>query len=345
MRNNREFEPMDFDMSYTSKEISLWDRMVFLNISISVNRLNYFKTLTMIFFLIIFVNQVIGQTEKTSRLFFISDCQAPLFSEKIVGKTYRNSEATSRLFDDIGKQLPTNLFILGDITGAGSQNHLWKPIDEAIQKLRHQNVAVHALLGNHEYFFNSKKAIDNYRVRFPSDALNGYCIRAGYIGVVMLNSNFDRLSTEEANLQQKWYMSVMDSLDNDPSIKAVLICTHYSPFTNSKVVCPSRTVQNCFLPRFFASQKTKLFLSGHSHNLEYFAKDKKHFLVTGGGGGMAQSLYADKKQRFTNLIDWSEKPIYFYIGVEYKHNSLFLSAFGFQKDFKKIEKYDIGIIE
>jgi predicted MPP superfamily phosphohydrolase len=345
MRSNREFELMDFDISYTSKWIPLWGGIVFLNISLSVVRLNYFKILTMIFFLIIFANKAIGQTEKTSRLFFISDCQAPLFVEKMVGKTYRNGEATSRLFDDIEKKSPANLFILGDITGAGSQNHLWKPVDEAIQKLRQQNVAVHALLGNHEYFFNSKKAIDNYRKRFPTDALNGYCIRTGNMGVVMLNSNFDRLSTVEANLQQKWYLSVMDSLDNDPSIKAVLICTHHSPFTNSKVVSPSLTVQNCFLPRFFASQKTKLFLSGHSHNLEYFTKDKKHFLVTGGGGGIAQPLYTDKKQRFTNLIDWSEKPLYFYIVVEYKHNSLVMKAYGFKKDFKKIEKYDIGSIE
>ena len=78
----------------------------------------------------------------------------------------------------------------------------------------------------------------------------------------------------------------MDSLDSNPGIKMILLCSHHPPYTNSKIVKPSKEVVKYFLPRFFESTKSRLYISGHSHNLEFFEKgNKKYFLVIGGGGG------------------------------------------------------------
>ena len=263
-----------------------------------------------IFFILSFLIQfsVVAQNNDTLKIFFISDCQAPLNVEKIRFSSNRNQEATKLLFDNIARQKPANLFMLGDITGAGSTDKKWKSVDSFIENLRKNSTSIYAIPGNHEYVYRAKKGIENFNKRFPHST-SGYMTKIGDIGIVLLNSNFNRLSSEENLKQKEQFMQVMDSLDNNPKIKTIILCSHHSPFTNSKVVAPNSAIQKEYLPRFFASTKSKLYISGHSHNLEYFNFQDRRFLVIGGGGGLKQPLKTGTQQEYSDLINQKDKPL------------------------------------
>ena len=83
------------------------------------------------------------------------------------------------------------------------------------------------------------------------------------------------------------------------------------------------------------------FISGHSHNLEYFDTPGKHFLVIGGGGGIAQPLFSFDQQRPKDMLNQDDKPLYFYLIIEKNGNSLKLIAKGFKRDFGFFE-FDSG---
>jgi predicted phosphodiesterase len=120
----------------------------------------------------------------------------------------------------------------------------------------------------------------------------------------------------------------MDSLENDSNIKIIIVCTHHSPYTNSSVVSPSKDVTNYFVPKFIQNTKAKLFISGHSHNLEYFNIEGKYFIVIG-GGGLKQNLRTDKKQRYNDLIKQEDKLRFFYLSVTRQEQQLLLEIYGF----------------
>jgi hypothetical protein len=165
------------------------------------------------------------------------------------------------------------------------------------------------------------------------------------MAVIMLNSNFSKLSALEFQRQQLWYKATMDSLDKDDAIKAIVVCTHHAPYSNSKIVGSSKAVVLNFIPLFMNSPKARLFISGHSHNLEYFKMaPNKHFMVIGGGGGLTQPLWSFEKQLYPDVIPQDKKPLYFYFILERKGNYITLSTRGLQKDFGSVRMFPVGII-
>lgn len=301
-------------------------------------------------FLIILVVQLINSNcgfsqadSNQHRIYFISDVQAPMWVEKIIGKPYRNEEARDSLFKDLVIQHPENLFLLGDLSMRGSKKTAWKPLDTLLYSLKKLNTSVYAIPGNHEYMGKSA-GMKMFKQRFKTQWLNGYYITLDSITIVMLNSNFKAIDKKELSKQLAWYKSVMDSLETNQSVKAIIVCTHHAPYSNSKVVGSSKPVQEMILPAFEKSQKSKLFISGHSHNLEYFYNNAgKHFLVIGGGGGIAQPLKNEDKRENHDLINQNEKPLYFYLIIEKNCSTLKLIAKGFKRDFSFFES-EIGVI-
>lgn len=280
---------------------------------------------------------------KAAKNYLISDVQEPMSVEKIISKPYRNEEARDSLFADILRQRPDNLFLLGDLSSKGSKEKAWVPLDTFTNSLKKMSTSVYAIPGNHEYFGKSE-GIREFTNRFPAQWLHGYLVNFDSVVMVMLNSNFKHLGSNELSKQLTWYKSVMDSLDADPGIKAIIVCTHHAPYSNSKVVGSSKSVADLIVPIFGKSKKSKLFISGHSHNLEYFSDSiGKHFLVIGGGGGIAQPLIPMKKRIHHDLLQQDLKPLYFYLVVEKSNNHLRLIAKGFKKDFIFFES-EIGMI-
>jgi hypothetical protein len=279
------------------------------------------------------------------RLYFISDVQEPLPAEKIILKAYRNEEARDSLFADLIFNHPGNLFLLGDLVSRGSVEKAWLPLDNFLCLLKGANTSTYAIPGNHEYMGRSSNGIKMFVKRFPEKWLSGYTVDIDSIAVVMLNSSFTDISEIGLSKQLIWYKSEMESLDRDPAVKIIIVCTHHAPFSNSRIVGSSKPVEDLIVPAFEKSKKSKLFISGHSHNLEYFSESTgKHFLVIGGGGGIEQPLISVRKREYFDLIDQDLKPLYFYLIIEKKGNSLNLIARGFKKDFRFFD-LDIGSIK
>jgi predicted MPP superfamily phosphohydrolase len=276
------------------------------------------------------------QSEKTdsNAVFFLSDCQQPLFVEKLSLRAYRNEEGRDSLFFDIIRQRPRCLFLLGDLTAAGSKRKKWQPINAFLFTLRKDNCSVYAIPGNHEYMVNAKKGIKNFIKSFGRQQTLGYCVKRGSLAIVMLNSNFNHIPSADFNWQQNWYLAEMDSLDKDSTIKSILIGTHHPPYTNSSAVGPSKRVEQDFVPRFEKSPKARLFLSGHSHNLEYFnSSSGKQYMVIGGGGGLAQPLLPEDKRWYIDQLPQIKKPLFFYIIITVGGESLSIEIRGLDKNF------------
>jgi len=308
----------------------------------SINKNTYINSYTVILkFILLFFTIDCGFSQivqNDHRIYFISDTQEPLLVEKMVSKYYRNEEARDSLFSDIIRHHPENIFMLGDLTSMGSDEEAWAPFDTFIHLLSKINTNIYAIPGNHEYFMNSSIGMKMFTQRFPKLWLHGYCIKTDSIAIIMLNSNFDKISESELSKQLLWYKTSIDSLDNDPKVKTIIVCTHHAPYSNSKAVGSSEGVADLIVPLFKNSRKARLFISGHSHNLEYFADSfGKHFLVIGGGGGIAQPLIDIKERKYHDLLSQNEKPLYFYLIVERKGNFLKLIARGFKRDFKMFE--------
>jgi predicted phosphodiesterase len=282
----------------------------------------------------------------TNKLYFISDCQQPMKVEELRLKPYRNEEARDSLFSDLLRRKPQNLFLLGDLTSTGSNNSSWEPIDNLLNVLHANNISIHAIPGNHEYYRNPQKGIGNYRKRFPESSLCGYCVKVDSVSVVMLNSNFNKISDLNVQKQQTWYKAIMDSLDADKGTRIIIVCAHHAPFSNSKIVGSSKPVIKNFIPGFMNSSKSRLFISGHSHNLEYFKMaPNKHFLVIGGGGGLTQPLLPSKKQMYSDVLQQDQKPLYFYLVIERKGNRILLDVRGIKKDFGPVQTFPVGRID
>ena len=278
------------------------------------------------------------------RIYFISDVQVPMLIEKFILKADRNEEARDSLFADITLQHPKNLFMLGDLTSKGSDEKAWRPLDNLLNSLKRINTKVYAIPGNHEYLRRSSAGTQMFEHRFHKEWLYGYLINVDSIAIVMLNSNIKDLGENELSKQLEWYKSEMNSLDSDPVVKAIIVCTHHAPYSNSKIVGSSEPVENLIIPVFEKTRKSKLFISGHSHNLEYFSDSiGKHFLVIGGGGGITQPLIPVNKRKYHDLLKQDIKPLYFYLVIEKNGNNLKLIARGFKKDFRFFE-LNIGII-
>ncbi|MFZ4398413.1 MAG: metallophosphoesterase family protein [Bacteroidales bacterium] len=289
----------------------------------------------------LFINPYYGFSQfiKTQqKIYFISDVQLPMKLESVFLREYRNEEARDSLFTDMINQEPRSVFILGDLTSRGSDKKAWLSLDVFLKSLEKINAVVYAIPGNHEYMGKSSAGMQMYSQRFLQQSLYGYSVNIDSIAIVMLNSNYNEFSEKELTTELAWYKTEMDLLDSNPAIKAIIVCTHHAPFSNSKIVGSSRFVQTTFLPLFEKSKKSKLFISGHSHNLEYFSDSLgKKYLVIGGGGGISQALIPFNKRIYSDLLPQDSKPMFFYLVVEKNGNNLNLIAKGFKKDFRFFE--------
>ncbi|MEP6614605.1 MAG: metallophosphoesterase, partial [Mucilaginibacter sp.] len=224
----------------------------------------------------------------------------------------------------------SGLFILGDVVSLGYKTKKWARIDGYLKQCTDDCIPVYATLGNHEVMFNASRGTKNFQSRFPMYNPAGYTEVIDSVAVVLLNSNFAKMTTAQILAQDNWYAAAIKKLDADAAIKFVIVGCHHSPYTNSKVVKPSMEVRQNFIPAFINSKKCVLFLSGHSHNFERFNMQGKTFMVIGGGGGLHQPLYANA---VTSDLSASYKPMFHYLEVRRQHDSLQLVSRRLKSDF------------
>jgi hypothetical protein len=284
------------------------------------------------------VMEDLSDLQKTSQnvLAFVSDTQAPMLVETILLKSHNNRKATALLFSDMLERLPAAIFHLGDVVNLGYSSRQWRSIDRYLEALRLAKIPVHAILGNHEVMGRPVEGQRKFQERFPDHDCTGYVVRYDTLAVVLLNSNFKVLSLQQDKDQVEWLQVTLHELDGDASVHAVIVCCHHSPFTNSRIVRPSKEVEQKFVPPYLASRKALLFLSGHCHAFEHYKVKGKDFLVIGGGGGLRQPL----RQGLGTLADLSPeyKPMFHYITVSSLGDSLVLTSYHIKTDFTGFEE-------
>jgi UDP-2,3-diacylglucosamine pyrophosphatase LpxH len=273
----------------------------------------------------------LGQT----KIAFVSDTQAPMWIEDVFLKSNNNEKATELLFSEMAKQKPSNLFILGDVVSLGHKEKKWKEMDTYLQRCRQEGIKVSALLGNHDVMSKPKKGEQRFQQRFPDQVRTGFTKVTDSIAVVMLNSNFKKLSQKDMEAQQAWLKNELFKLDASSSIKAIVISCHHAPYSNSKIVGSSEPVQRYFVPLFLKSTKGKLFITGHSHAFEHFKKEGKDFLVIGGGGGIHQPLKSENST-WQDLAP-SYKPMFHYLTMTRRGTNLSIISYRLKNDFSGFE--------
>ena len=271
---------------------------------------------------------LLGKTVYSQQYVFISDTQDFLLAEYLWNIRNNNTEMRDLLFEDILADSSSAVFHLGDLVGKGYDPMDWNTIDKFVDSLKSKNIPFYPVLGNHELILLPEKGKKNFQNRYPIHSQGGYLVRHDSLVVILLNSNFGHLSEDEINEQEDWLEDTLDDLDDDDSVKLVIVGTHYSPYTNSTRVGPDEKVQKYFVDEFMDSEKAKLFLSGHSHAFEHFRFEDKDFLVIGGGGGPQQKLLVGNDVRWKDHFD-SEN--------EYRR-------FHYIKVIKEINRYKVEVI-
>ena len=269
-------------------------------------------------------SQAILKTESQT-IIVVSDTQSPLWVEELVLSSNNNEKARSIIFERIIEAQPDAVFHLGDLVSLGFYDGSWEAIDEFLNKLAQFQIPFYPTLGNHELMFFSDKGEENFMSRFPFYSKTGYLKRFGPLAMILLNSNFSDLTDEEIDKQHEWYRAQLNYCDTDSSIKAVIVGCHHPPYTNSKIVHSDKDVQKYFVEDFLKSDKTKLFLSGHSHSFEHFSRAGKDFFNIGGGGGLHHPLYRGNEAIHDDLYqgNMSKRSFHFLQG-HFTHNRLIL---------------------
>ena len=268
--------------------------------------------------------------EKRPVIAFTSDTQEPMWVEKIMLKSNHNQQATKMIFQDVRGLHPSAFFILGDVVSVGYRVSKWTNIDEYLKQFAHDTIPVYATLGNHEVLFRAKKGVKAFQTRFPMYKASGYTEIVDSTAVILLNSNFSKMTAAEILAQDNWYNNMIRKLDKNDSVKFIIVGCHHSPYTNSKIVKPSMAVRQNFLPAFINSKKCVLFVSGHSHNFEHFVENGKHFLVIGGGGGLHQPLYT---KEVSHDLAAGYKPAFHYVAIRRFNDSLQVVSRRLKTDF------------
>lgn len=267
---------------------------------------------------------------------FASDTQKPMWVETLFLKSNHNQNATKKIFNEFSQLQPKALFLLGDVVNLGYSDRQWKAMGGYLKDLRSKGVAVHGALGNHEVMGQARKGENKFQTFFPEHVRTGYYKVVDSVAVILLNSNFGKLTVKENEAQEKWYKQTLKELDNDPSIHHIITGCHHSPFTNSKIVGCSKDVEDKFVQPYLASSKSRLFVSGHSHNFEQYQVKGKDFLVIGGGGGLHQPLKTGDGILPDIATDY--KPEFHYLTVKRCAEGLQLRSYELKKDFSGFEE-------
>jgi len=245
-----------------------------------------------------------GQVKPDAHKFVvIGDSQHMLFLESLYWENWgeHNQSETRSLFNEIAKRNPDFLIHLGDLTKEGGSESNWEDFDEDNKPVFDRRTPYYPVFGNHEYFGSNTDMYIYFYRRFPLiKESKWYCFIYEDIGFILINTNFDDLSKSDTTAQRKWYIQTLKEMENNSTVKKIIVAGHHPPYTNSRVVKPERTVERDYANPFIETKKGVIFFSGHCHSYERFQQGGKTFIVSGGGGGPRQKLNIDKTTRKYN---------------------------------------------
>ena len=246
----------------------------------------------------------------------------------------RNDQQRRLIIDEIAKRRPAFVVHLGDLTTRGSSTRHWQQFDDFHKGFREEKIPYFPVLGNHEFYGDDKRALENYFERFPHlGQRRWYRFIWKKVGLLMMDSNFSALTKEQREQQSRWYLDELEKFEKNAGIDFIIVCSHEPPLTNSQVIRPNREVKVTFADPFLQFQKTRLFFSGHSHSYERFQMKDKFFIVSGGGGGPRHKVYTDPtKRRYQDLYRGLELRFFHFCQIEDLEEALVFQVLGLNSD-------------
>ncbi len=252
---------------------------------------------------------VVGDTQRTSHWEFWRE---------------KNERERRLIIDEITRRGPAFVVHLGDLTTRGSSKKHWEEFDDMHREFRKNKIPYLPVLGNHDFYGNNQKALQNYFGRFPNlGQRRWYSFKWKKIAFIMVDSNFSTLTKEQIREQTEWFRSQLQTFDENKAIDYIIVCSHEPPFTNSRVIKPNKDVESFFANAFLQIQKGGLFFSGHSHSYERFKVHDKFFVVCGGGGGPRHKLTIDpSRRRYEDFFVGPELRSFHFCEVEHVEDGL-----------------------
>jgi len=285
-----------------------------------------------------------NETRKTPSYAGFADIQAAKNHFILVGDTQgtshwefcreKNDRERRHIIDEITKREPAFVIHLGDLTTRGSSEKHWQEFDEMHKEFRKKKIPYFPIPGNHEFYGNDEKALQNSFERFLHlDQRRWYSFTWKNLGVILVDSNFSSLTKEQIEGQSRWYLNELKKFEKMTGIDHIIVCCHEPPFTNSRVVGPNKEVKVNFADPFIQFHKARLFFSGHSHSFERFQIDGKFFVVSGGGGGPRHKVIIDpQKQRYRDLFSGPELRFFHFCEIETDSDTLFFKVLRLESD-------------
>lgn len=198
----------------------------------------------------------------------------------------------------IAAEHPDLVVVTGDCVFDGSSADQWRVFDRETEPIRAARIPVVTAFGNHEYWRGGPGAEPHVFARFPiAEERHWFAVRFGALRILVLDSNDLWLGPARWNRELAWYKQTLHDLDQDPSVRGVVVAFHHPPFTNSTVTSDEPVVARDLVPPFEASTKTLAMLNGHVHSYERFERAGKTYVVSGGGGGPRARLASGVRRR------------------------------------------------
>jgi predicted phosphodiesterase len=246
----------------------------------------------------------------------------------------RNDRERKLIVDEITRREPAFVIHLGDLTTRGSSERHWEEFDDMHKEFRKKKIPYFPIFGNHEFYGDDKKALQNYFERFSYlDQRRWYSFTWNNVAMVMVDSNFSALTKEQIERQSQWYLNELEKFEKNTEIDFIIVCCHEPPFTNSRVVGPNKEVKVNFVDPFLRFQKARLFFSGHSHSYERFQMDGKFFIISGGGGGPRHKVIIDpRKRRYQDLFSGPELRFFHFCKIESRNDTLVFKVLRLESD-------------
>ena len=222
--------------------------------------------------------------------------------DTIVNKTRR------LIIDKIVESNPAFLVNTGDLILKSAEKEDWQEFKKLNQVFKDRKIPYYPVLGNHDYRGNQAAAMADYFDYFP--VLNEqlwYTLTYTNCGLIMLDSNFTKLSKEDIARQNKWLEYTLSKYRDDSNISFVLVFFHHPPFTNSRYNQPDKQAQANFVPLLNKFSKVKFVFNGHTHSYERFRIKAINYVVTGGGGAPLVALLPAGKSRYKDEYDTTGK--------------------------------------